>query len=65
MGKNFREPEGQLARWQEALADFDFDVLYHPSAQHVNVDALSRIPMREPDECMQCTDVGVEAITVL
>ncbi len=50
--KNFREPEGQLARWQETLADFDFDVLYRPGTQHVNADAMSRIPMREPHECM-------------
>ncbi len=47
---NFRETEGQLARWQEALANFDFDVLYRPGAQHVNADVLSRIPMREPHE---------------
>ncbi len=61
--KIFREPEGQLARWQAAVFDFDFDVLYRPDAKDVNADALSRIHMREPHECMQCADVGSEAIT--
>jgi len=26
--KNFREPEGQVARWLEILAEFDFDILH-------------------------------------
>ncbi|BHF73911.1 hypothetical protein SprV_0401699500 [Sparganum proliferum] len=39
--QNFHEPEGQVARWQEMLADFDFTVVHRPGKQHLNADALS------------------------
>ncbi len=45
---NFNDPEGQVARWQEALAEYDFEIIHHPGSQHLNVNALARIPMREP-----------------
>ncbi|KRY02505.1 Retrovirus-related Pol polyprotein from transposon, partial [Trichinella patagoniensis] len=28
--RNFREPEGQVARWLEKLAEFDFEVVHRP-----------------------------------
>ena len=46
--KNFREPEGQVARWLEILAEFDFDILHRPGKQHGNADSLSR------GHCQQC-----------
>ena len=46
--KNFREPEGQLARWLEKLQEFDFTIVHCPGQRHGNADALSRIP------CTQC-----------
>ena len=45
---NFREPEGQVARWLEILSEYDFQVLHRPGLQHRNADALSRRP------CKQC-----------
>ena len=42
------EPEGQVARWLERLAEFDIKVEHHPGAQHTNADALSR------QSCSQC-----------
>lgn len=62
--KNFREPEGQLARWQEALADYDMEVSYRPGQNHANADALSRVPMREPHHCATCEAVDVNTITL-
>ena len=45
---NFREPEGQLARWLEMLQEFDFEIVHRKGRLHNNADALSRIP------CKQC-----------
>lgn len=46
--RNFREPEGQLARWLEKLQELDFDILHRRGRKHTNADALSRLP------CNQC-----------
>ena len=45
---NFREPEGQVARWLELLSEYNFQVIHRPGLQHRNADALSRSP------CKQC-----------
>ncbi|CAH8599440.1 unnamed protein product [Schistosoma rodhaini] len=42
--RSFREPEGQVARWQERLQEFDFTCEYRPGSRHTNADSLSRIP---------------------
>ena len=56
---NFKEPEGQVARWLEALAEFAYEVVHRPGKQHQNADALSR------KMCKQCgTQVGGEEITL-
>ncbi|KFD48296.1 hypothetical protein M513_10788 [Trichuris suis] len=46
--KSFREPEGQVARWLERLAEFDMEVTHRPGRLHDNADALSR------QACNQC-----------
>ena len=40
----FKEPEGQMARWLERLARFDFDIEHRPGVKHGNSDGLSRVP---------------------
>lgn len=45
---NFKEPEGQLARWLERLQEFTFQTIHRPGKRHTNADALSRRP------CSQC-----------
>ena len=45
---NFKEPQGQLARWLEKLQEFDFTIIHRPGKKHSNADALSRLP------CQQC-----------
>ncbi|KAL5501944.1 hypothetical protein EMCRGX_G008627 [Ephydatia muelleri] len=45
---NFKDPQGQVARWLEILAEFDIDVVHRPGLQHGNADALSRL------QCKQC-----------
>ena len=44
---NFREPQGQLARWLEELGQYDMKVEHRPGRKHQNADALSRIPEDE------------------
>ncbi|CAC5386476.1 unnamed protein product [Mytilus coruscus] len=45
---NFKNPEGQVARWIETLSAYDMHIQHRPGTQHRNADALSRIP------CKQC-----------
>ena len=40
---NFKEPEGQLARWLEKLEEFQFEVVHCKGKAHCNADALSRM----------------------
>ena len=41
---SFKEPQHQIARWLEILADYDFVPEYHPGRLHGNADAMSRHP---------------------
>ena len=45
--RNFKDPEGQLARWLERLQEHHFDIVHRPGCLHGNADALSRIPCRQ------------------
>ena len=47
--RNFRDPEGEVPRWLEILAESDFKVIHRPGPQHTNADALSRLPCRQCD----------------
>ena len=51
---NWRNPEGQVARWLEVLGIFNFDIEHRSGKKHANADGLSRIP------CSQCGD-GIES----
>ncbi len=46
---NFREPEGQLARWLQVLGEYQFKVQHRPGKKHTNADGLSRQGL-----CKQC-----------
>lgn len=39
---NFKDPQGQLARWIESLAQYDFDICIRAGMKHNNADAMSR-----------------------
>ena len=41
---NFKNPEGQLARWLEILS---MKIEHRPGRQHKNADGLSKIPCRQ------------------
>jgi len=40
--QSFRDPEGQLARWLEVLAEYQFTVEHRAGSKHGNADSLSR-----------------------
>ena len=41
---SFKEPEGQLCRWLDALSEYDFEILTRPGKSHGNADFMSRGP---------------------
>ena len=46
-----KEPEGQLARWLEKLAEYDFRVVHRPGRHHHNADVMSQRPCRPTSPC--------------
>ena len=42
--RNFKNPEGQLALWLQALQEYDCDILHGGGKKHENADALSSLP---------------------
>ncbi|KAJ8017967.1 hypothetical protein HOLleu_44301 [Holothuria leucospilota] len=53
---NFKNPEGQLARWLETLSTYDFELKHRPGRLHGNADAMSRRPADAPSRrpCVEC-----------
>ena len=43
---NFKNPEGQIARWIEVLAAYDMKIEHRPERLHRNADGLSRTPCK-------------------
>ncbi|GFX87020.1 retrovirus-related Pol polyprotein from transposon 297 [Trichonephila clavipes] len=52
---NFRNTEGQVARWIQRLNEYYFDIRHRKGSSHGNADALSRRPC--PENCRQCSRV--------
>ena len=51
---NFKNLEGQLARWVEILSQFNMVIEHKPGRHHQNADALSRRPVDDP--CLIISD---------
>ncbi|GBN43089.1 Retrovirus-related Pol polyprotein from transposon 297 [Araneus ventricosus] len=68
---NFREPEGQIARWIQRLQEYDFEIQHRKGTSHGNVDALSRRSCKESfKHCTNAekkfgmeTDISVKVLT--
>ena len=58
--KSMDPPQGMVARWFDAISNFDFEVKYRPGPRHGNADGLSRaghLPEETedvPDETLIC-----------
>lgn len=63
--RNFKEPEGQLARWLERLQEFDFEIEHRRGRKHTNADALSRLPCHQCGRESHDTEQMVVAATVM
>ena len=50
--QQFKEPEGQLARWLKKLQDYNFTIYHRPGKRHINADLLS---------CYLCRQCGRES----
>ena len=66
--QNFREPEGQLARWLEKLQEFNCTIIHRTGHTHANADALScmscnqrRCPVHSVDGTIGVIALGSEA----
>ena len=57
--KNFKSPEGQLARWIEKLQEYKFTIIHRPGRKHNNADALSRAP------CQQCGRSDIQPVATI
>ena len=44
---NFKEPEGQLARWLDKLQELDFTIKHRHGLSDQNADAMSRLKREE------------------
>ena len=53
---NFKNPEGQTARWIEVLGTYDYEIRHRPGRLHQNADGLSRRPCVE---CRQCEIIEI------
>ena len=45
--QNFTDPQGQIACWLAALAEYNFTILHRPGLKLCNVDVLSRLPCNQ------------------
>ena len=61
--RNFRNPEGQLARWLEKLEEYSFTVEHRPGNKHNNADSLSRIPYSLSVQATSLSAVSLEGYT--
>ena len=48
---NFKEPQGQLARWLEAMQQYNFTIEHRDGKKHQNADSLSRMPEHSEGIC--------------
>jgi hypothetical protein len=51
---NFKNPDGQIARWLEVLGEYDFQIQHRPGTKHGNADGLSRRRPCAETGCSHC-----------
>ncbi len=61
---NTPQPSGKLARWGMALQELDLTIRYRPGKGNTNADALSRAPVSQPADDIDCPFRIVAAVSV-
>ena len=61
----FKDPRGQVARWLEIPAQYDFDIQHRPGNKHSNADSLLRRDY-EKSSCTHATKMltNVQSVKV-
>ena len=54
----FKEPEGQVARWLEQFQEHEFTTEHRPGKSHGNADTLSRRPENSAAPTSSCIETG-------
>lgn len=54
--KNFKNPEGMIARWISIVDMYDFEIEHRRGTLHLNADGLSRIPVKRKCTREKCPD---------
>ena len=54
-----RDLSRRQARWQELLAQYDFEIVYVPGEKNTVADALSRLPAEPPTVCASTLTITV------
>ncbi|CAH8642613.1 unnamed protein product [Dicrocoelium dendriticum] len=62
--QSFRDPEGQVARWQELLQEYNFECVHRPGRQHCNADALSRRGGKHHINCPSCSQHRIDIVSL-
>ena len=62
--RNFKNPEGQTARWLEILESYHITMQYRPGRKHGNADALSRRPCEDCHHCERQETKEIEAVRI-
>lgn len=60
---NFKNPEGQVARWIQRLQEYDMEIRHRKGSSHGNADALSRRPCAE--NCKHCSKIEARCEPVI
>lgn len=58
--RNFKNPEGMIARWLSVLSTYDFSIEFRRGSLHTNADAMSRKTHRicKNPSCPDCVNVA-------
>jgi hypothetical protein len=62
---NFKNPEGQLARWLEVLGTYNFNIKHRAGLKHGNADGLSRRPCGDCTHCDKRDENEIRLIKVV
>ncbi len=56
---SFKNPKNRVARWQEVLSQYDFEIQFRPGCRHGNADGMSR--GSQPSDCT-CAEEDLESL---